>query len=71
MESIKAGAETVVEKAKETAEFLKPKIGAAYEAAKPVAEKVFNEYPTCLSSPPLLSPPLPSFLLSFPLLAKI
>lgn len=65
MESIKAGAETVVEKAKETAEFLKPKIGAAYEAAKPVAEKVFNEYPTCLSSPPppsflLLSPPFSS-----------
>jgi hypothetical protein len=44
MESLKHSAEIVVEKAKETVEHIKPKLEAAYETAKPVAEKIFNEY---------------------------
>lgn len=61
MESLKASAETVVEKAKETAEYLKPKLEAAYETAKPVAEKIFNEYPLfLLHSPSAPYPPPPS-----------
>jgi hypothetical protein len=51
MESLKASAEMVVEKAKETAEYLKPKLEAAFDSAKPVAEKIFNEYPRQLFLP--------------------
>ena len=61
MDTIKSSAEMVVEKAKEAAEFLKPKLEAAYVGAVPVAEKIFNEYPNFLLifSPPHSAPHSP------------
>jgi hypothetical protein len=54
MDTLKSSAESVVEKAKETTDTIKPKLEQAYETAKPVVEKILNEYPQTPLSLPFL-----------------